>query len=159
MKILSRGGWITDLQIILGAELQKPFEARTGMLWSLPFVAMRQEQRETRRLPPLVFRGSDVLIDDGLCAVYKISKLGFPQHQCLARNDRIAILETQHAFLRKGAVEDFKPRFGFRLGPQLTKRCPGLTGLRVIQHGMPLTNSAATGVLTTQAHATAFDDQ
>src|SRR6185437_9255946 len=100
--------WITNLQIVFSAKLQETLEARAGMLWSLTFIAVWQEQRQSRSLPPLVFRSSDVLIDDGLGAVYKVSKLGLPQHQRLARNNCVAILESQHAFLGKGAIEDFK---------------------------------------------------
>ena len=101
MKVLGRRGWITNLQIIFSAELQETLEARARMFRPLPFVAVWQEHRQARSLPPLVFRGGDVLIDDGLGAVYEVAKLRFPQHQRLARNDRVAILEAQARLLRK----------------------------------------------------------
>src|ERR1051325_943878 len=159
MKILRGGGWITNLQIIFGAELKKALESRARMLRPLTFVAMRQQQGEPRSLSPLVFRSRDVLIDDRLRAVYEVAKLRLPKHQRLARHDRVAILKTKHAFLGKRAVKNFKTRFRTRVRSQFGERCPRLAGLRVVQNSVSLAESSAPGILSTQAHARTFNNQ
>jgi len=50
-------------------------------------------------LAPLIFRGGDVLIDDGLRAVYKVAKLRFPQHKRIARHHRDEDLGHERWFL------------------------------------------------------------
>src|SRR6476469_10287811 len=110
MEILRRRGWITNLKIVLGAELQETLKPRAGVFGALAFVAVRQKQGQARRLPPLVFRGGNVLINNGLRSVYKIAELRFPHYQGIARHDRIAIFETEHAFLGKRTIKDFKTR-------------------------------------------------
>ena len=97
MKILRRRGWITDLQIIFGAELQKALEPRARVFRPLAFVRVRQQQRQTRSLLPLVFTGGDVLIDDRLGDVVEIAELRFPHHQRVLRDDRITVFEPEHA--------------------------------------------------------------
>jgi len=56
MKILRGRSWITNLQIILGAELQEALEAGAGMFWSLSFVAMWQQQGQADRARDLLGR-------------------------------------------------------------------------------------------------------
>src|SRR5262249_25646948 len=108
MKVLGRGARIAKTQIIRSAKLQKPFESRARMLRSMPFVALVQEHRESRRLFPFIFAGRNVLIDDRLCDVIEIAELRFPCHQRILSNYGIAILKTQHAGFGKGTVENFK---------------------------------------------------
>src|SRR5207249_1127513 len=88
MKILRGGRRITDLQIIFGAELQKALQPRARVFWSLAFVRVWQQQRQTRSLLPLVLAGRDVLIDDRLGDIVEIAELRFPHHQRVLRDDR-----------------------------------------------------------------------
>src|SRR6266508_2944061 len=79
MKILRGGGWIADLDVILGARLEKSLEARAGVLRALPFIAMRQKQNNPAGALPLRFRRHDELIDDGLRAIGEIAELRLPK--------------------------------------------------------------------------------
>src|SRR5258708_40304644 len=124
MEILRRRGWITNLKIVLGAELQETLKPRAGMFGTLAFVAVRQKQGQARGLPPLVFRGCNVLIDDGLRPVYEIAELRFPHYQGIAGHDRIAIFETEHTFFGKRTVKDFKTRGWRRRRSQFRECCP-----------------------------------
>ena len=42
MKNLRWSGWVYHLHIVLSTELQEALEARRGVLWTLPFEAVRQ---------------------------------------------------------------------------------------------------------------------
>ena len=53
VKILRGRGEIADLDVVLGAGLQKSLEPRAGMFRPLPFVTVRQEQDDAAR--PLPF--------------------------------------------------------------------------------------------------------
>ncbi len=105
MKILRRRGRITNLQIVLRAELQITFKPRAGVFRPLSFVTVRQQHHEPRRLFPFVFRSGDVLIDDRLRAVAEITKLRFPQDERVLSDDRIAVLKSQHAFFRQASCQ------------------------------------------------------
>src|SRR6185503_7062390 len=113
------------------------------MLRSLSFVAVRQEHHESRSLFPLVFRRSDVLIDDGLRAVSKITKLRFPQNERVLRNDCVAVLESQHTFFRKRTVVNIETRVSVLFRAQLREWRPRLSGLRVVQNSMTLAERSA----------------
>src|ERR1043165_7497140 len=110
MKVLCGRGRITNLQIVFSTELQISFESRARMLGSLSFVTVRQEHHQSRSLFPLVFRSGDVLIDSRLLTVSKITKLRFPQIECVLRNHCVAVLESQHAFFGKRTVVDIETR-------------------------------------------------
>ena len=74
------------LHVVLGAQLQETLEARRGMLRPLPFVAVRQKQRESAEPAPLRFARTDELVDDDLRAVGEIAELAFPDRR--ASRDR-----------------------------------------------------------------------
>src|SRR2546430_398593 len=156
MKVLRRRRWITDLQIILGAELQISFESRAGMLRSLSLITMRQQNDQTRRLLPLIFRSSDVLIDDRLGAIGEVAELCLPQNQRLMRDHRVAVFEAEHTFFGKRTVKNIETRGRIFLRAQFRKRRPGLASLRIVQNGVALAESAAPGILAAQAYARAF---
>ena len=67
------------LHVVLGAELQEALEARRGMLRPLPFVAVRQEQREPADAAPLGLARADELVDDHLRAVREVAELALPR--------------------------------------------------------------------------------
>ena len=81
MKVLRGCGAVAHLQIVFRAELQEPLYASAGVLWSLSFVAVRQQQNEPGWLPPLGFSRREKLVDDDLRAVDEVAELSFPQDQ------------------------------------------------------------------------------
>ena len=80
MKNLRWSGWVYHLHIVLSTELQEALEARRGVLWTLPFEAVRQQHSQTRETAPLVLTAGDKLIDHHLGTVGKITKLRFPDN-------------------------------------------------------------------------------
>src|SRR5215203_5495494 len=108
MEILRGRSRVTDLEIVLRAELQVSLETRARVFRSLSLVTVRQQHPDARSLFPLIFRSRDVLVDDRLRAVAKITKLRFPQNERILRDHRIAILKPQYALFRQRAVKHFE---------------------------------------------------
>src|ERR1044072_1244840 len=103
---------------------------------------------------PFIFRGCDVLVYDDLRAVAEIAELRLPHHQRILSDDRIAVLESEHALFGERAIEHFKDSLRIvRVVAQLGERRPWLSGLRVVHHSMALAERAAPGILPAQAHA------
>jgi hypothetical protein len=78
VEVLGGAGGLANLNVVFGGELHEALEAGAGMFRSLSFVAVREKQNDARREIPFVFAGADELVDDDLCAVGKITELGFP---------------------------------------------------------------------------------
>src|SRR5690242_7085304 len=78
---LRGGGWVDDLDVVLGGEPEKSFEARAGMLRPGALEAVRQQQDEAAELLPFVFAAGDKLIDDRLGHVPEIAELRFPDDE------------------------------------------------------------------------------
>src|SRR6267378_1165024 len=95
MEILSGRCRINDLHIVFGAEMQKSFETRAGMLRTLAFKAMGQQQNEAAEAFPFVFRAGDELIDDWLGGIPEITELSFPENQPVRIVEAEAVLETE----------------------------------------------------------------
>src|SRR5206468_270322 len=47
MEILRGIGWLRDLYVVFGGELNEAFDSRAGMLGALPFVPVRQQHHES----------------------------------------------------------------------------------------------------------------
>src|SRR5215207_6536468 len=159
MKILRGRRRVTHLKIVFSTQLQVSLQPRARVFWSLSLVTMRQQHHDSRRLLPLVFRSCDVLIDDRLRAVTKISKLRFPQNECALRNDRIPVLKPQHAFFRQRAVKHFKSRVGVCRRTKLRQRRPRFSGLRVEENSVTLAERSATRILPTQTHPMSIEHE
>src|SRR5215210_5721963 len=112
------------------------------MLRPLPLIAVRKQQSEPGFLLPLVLGGGDVLIEYDLRAVAEVSELRFPQHERITGDNGIAVLESEHALFREGAIEDLKNGLLVLSAAKLRERRPGLPGLRVIHHGVALAERA-----------------
>ena len=69
MEVLRGRRWITNLKIVLSAELQVTFKTCRRVVGALAFVAVGQKKDKSAAFLPLVFRGGDVLVDDDLRAV------------------------------------------------------------------------------------------
>src|SRR5207237_7046463 len=103
MERLRRRGAVRDAQVHLGAEREEALDPGARVLGALALVAVRQEQREPRRLPPLGETGDDELIDDHCAAVGEVAVLRLPQHERGGRGGGVAILEPEARELRKRA--------------------------------------------------------
>src|SRR5438874_9712547 len=65
VKILRCGGQIADLDVVLGASLQKPLQSGAGVLRALPLITMWEQQNNATVPLPFRFRGNNELIDNG----------------------------------------------------------------------------------------------
>ncbi len=108
VKSLCRSGRNAYLNVVLGAQLQEALNARRTVFWSLPFIAMRQQQGQTTKPPPLMLATGQKLIYHDLGAIGKVAELGFPDNQCIRRGGRIAVLECHHRLFRQEGVVDLK---------------------------------------------------
>src|SRR5207237_2450910 len=91
-------------------ELQETLEPRARVLRSVAFVAVREQERQPRRLPPLGETGGDELVDDDLRAVDEVAELRLPEHERLRSGRRVAVLEAQARVLRERRVVDLERR-------------------------------------------------
>src|SRR5258708_15070067 len=97
MKILGCARRLADLEIVEGRELKKALDAGAGMLRTLPLVAVRQQQYDTRKQVPLSLAGNDELVNNGLRDVGEVAELGFPQDQRFRKIAAVAILKAEDA--------------------------------------------------------------
>ena len=152
---LRRSGGQAHLDVVFGAKLQIALQPRRRVFRALPFVAMRQQHRQTAKPRPLGLAARDELIDHHLGAVGEIAELRFPDHQRLGRGGGVAVLEGQHRFLGQQRIVDVER------GPrrQVVQRDVTLAVLLVVNRGMPVREGADAHVLPRQAHRMALIEQ
>src|SRR5918911_698988 len=92
VKVLGCSGWLTDLQVVLGGELEKSFDASTRMLGPLALVPVWQQECQSGQAPPFVFSRDDELIDDDLRVVREVAELSLPE------DERLRIVPTVPVF-------------------------------------------------------------
>ena len=73
VEILRRRGHVTDLHVVLGAQLQEALRPGAGVLRPLAFVPVGQQQHHRGVLPPLRRVGSDELV--GICVERSLEML------------------------------------------------------------------------------------
>ena len=95
VKVLRRGRRLADLEIVFGGKLEKALDPAARVLGALPLVAVRQEQCQPRKPPPLVFGRGDELIDDHLRIVREVAELRLPEHERLRVVAAVAVLEPE----------------------------------------------------------------
>ena len=101
MEVLRRRRRVRDADVLLRSELEEALEARARVLRPVPFVSVRQQQRQARHLAPLRHACDDELVDHDLRAVDEVPELRLPQHERLRRRDRVAVLEPERSVLRQ----------------------------------------------------------
>ena len=127
-----------------------------GVLGPRALVAVREQQRQARRLAPLRQRRDDELVDDHLRGVDEVAELRLPEHERLGRLHRVAVLEAEAGDLRQRRVVQLHRRE--RARQRLDRRDP-LAGLGVVQHEVALGERAALGVLAGQPDRRALAQQ
>src|SRR6202158_3160780 len=153
MKILRRRRRLANLHVVFRGELHKALQARSGMLWSLALVAVRQKHHESRRKVPLVLARADELVDDDLCAVGEIPELRFPQNERLGIVAAESVLEPEATSLGKRRVVNLAE--SLLLG-KLRESEVVVLRLRVDQNRVWLGECAALGGLSREAHGIPF---
>src|SRR5207342_1615777 len=112
MEELARGRAVDDADVVLRRELEEALEARARVLGPVALVAVRQQQRQARRLAPLRQPCRDELVDDDLGAVDEVAELRLPENERLRRRRGIAVLEADAGVLRERRVVDLEGRAG-----------------------------------------------
>ncbi len=156
MEILRGSGAVTDLNIVFGGELEEALDARTGVLRTLTFEAVRQEQNEAARLIPLGFRRDDELIDNNLRAIHKVAELRFPHDQ------RERIGNTVPEFIAHGGkfAEEAIHHLELRLlRIEMLQRDVSSSGGVVAEFEVPLRERPARYIFAAQANRRAFENQ
>src|SRR4051812_2155489 len=106
MEILSGGGEIADLNVVLGALLEETLEAPAGVFRPLAFVSMRKQEHDAAGGLPFRFRRGDKLIDNRLRTVSKIAELRFPKAKHVRVINRVTVIEPEDGGFRQRAVVD-----------------------------------------------------
>ena len=156
VEVLGRRGEVGDAHVLVRGELEVALQARAGVLGSLSFVAVRQEQYETRGLAPLRLAADDELVDHGLPHVGEVPVLGLPEDERVLRVHGVAVLEAEHRYLRERAVVDGERSISLR---QVLQRDVTLVGLGVVEHGVALGESPALRVLPGESYGGAVFEQ
>src|ERR1043166_10111070 len=99
MEVLCSGCQVAHLNVFLGACLEKSLESGAGMLGTLTFVTVRQQEDDRTGPLPFRFAGKHELIDDRLRAVGEIAELRLPQTEHVRIIERISVIESQHVRL------------------------------------------------------------
>src|SRR3982751_1611636 len=144
MEILGRSSAVANLNISLGAKLQKTLHAPTGMLRTLPFESVRQQENQATWLIPLYFGGNDELIDDNLRAIHEIAELRFPHDQGQRIGHAVTKLEAHDGVLAQQAIDSFESHL---IRDKMLERNVGFTGFVIREFKMPLSKCAARNVL------------
>src|SRR3954452_10064249 len=153
VEVLRRGREVRDADVALGGEREEALEARRRVLGARPLVAVRQQQRQARRLAPLREAGDDELVDDDLRRIDEVAELRLPQHERLGRLLRIAVLEAEARDLAQRRVVQLER--GLRAGEVLDRR-QRLAGLGVVEDQVALGERPALRVLARQPHRDAL---
>src|SRR5437588_3512217 len=156
MEVLRRRRAVGYADVALGAEREETLEPGAGVLGSLTFIAVGQQQREPRRLAPFRQPGNQELIDDHFGAVREITELCFPQDQRVLRLDGVTVLESQARVFRERTVMELEGTPGVA---KMLDRRVAVAGMYVVQHQMALAECAALGVLARQADRRAVHQQ
>src|SRR5215475_3734448 len=101
MKVLRGRGRLADLHVVTSGKLQITLDAGARMLRALTFVPVGKQHHDAAQQSPLVFGGSDELIDYDLRAVSKVTELRFPKNERLGIVATVAIFKTEHASFRQ----------------------------------------------------------
>src|SRR3712207_4935778 len=95
MEVLRRGGGIGKPDVALRRERDEALDARARVLGARALVAVGEQQREARLLPPLRLAGGDEAVDDHLRPVREVAELRLPQHEAFGSGGGILTLDYQ----------------------------------------------------------------
>src|ERR1035438_4046542 len=149
MEILRGVAGLCDLDIVLGGELDEALDSRAGMVRTLAFVAVGQEQDDAGEQVPLGFSGADELVDDGLRDVDEVAELGFPEDERFGIVAAVSVFEPEDSGFGKRRVVDFAAGL---TGGDVFQRHVFVFVFDVGENGVALVEGAAAGVLSAETH-------
>ena len=86
----------TTCMLSRGAKLEIALNAGAGVLRSLPFVPVWQQQNQSGEQVPLVLTSHNELINDDLGPIGEVAELRLPHYQRFGVVARITVLKPQH---------------------------------------------------------------
>jgi hypothetical protein len=119
VEVVGSGGHVDDLPVsaldasllelrvtreegrIVVTALEEALHACGGVLSTLTFVAVGEEEDEAGLTVPLVFSGGHVVIEDDLSAVDEVTELSFPDHQLVGVLKGVTVVEAKSAIFTK----------------------------------------------------------
>src|SRR5450830_541956 len=113
MKYLASRRRLYHLHIGVSTQLDKPFQTRRTVFWTLTLIAVRQHERDAVDTTPLHFTRSDELVNYDLGPIGKVAELCFPDHQCIGIVRRVAVFISEHCFFRQDGVDNNKRSLTF----------------------------------------------
>ena len=149
---LRRGGGDTDLDVVLGAQLQVALQAGRGVLRPLALEPVGEQHDQAAAQAPLGPAGGDELVDHHLGAVGEVAELGLPQDQGVGLGGGVAVLEGEHGLLGEHRVDDDE---GALVGAHVLERGVALAVGLVVDGGMTVEEGPAPAVLAGQPHRVA----
>jgi len=152
---LRSGRAVGEPQVDIGGHLKKALRAGAGMIGTLSFVRVRQQQHERWPQPPLATARHEELVEHRLRAVDEVAVLRFPDHEPGRFLDVVAELVADQRVLGERTVDDFER--GARLRHVLQRHEPS-TGPGIVEHGVPVAEGAAFHVLARQPNAGAIGE-
>ena len=156
VEVLGRGGRVGEPDVALGAELDEALDPGARVLGAGALVAVREQQRQPRRLAPLRLAGDDEAVDDHLRRVGEVAELRLPEDQALGRGGRVAVLEAEAGGLRERAVVELERR---QRAGEVLDRHVAQAGLLVVQGEVAVREGAALGVLAGEPDVGALGQQ
>src|SRR6185369_3730005 len=147
MKVLGGVGWLANLEVVAGCELEKAFDPSAGVFWPLPLVAMGQKQHYPREQIPLVLAGTHKLVDDGLCHVGEVAELCLPENEGFGIVAAVTVFEAKHACFRQSGIVNIAVGL---VGSNVLQGNVFIFVFDIKQDGMALVEGATTAVLPTK---------
>ena len=135
VKVLGRGRRLADLEIVFGRKLEKPLDPGARVLGALPLIAVRQEQCQAGKPPPLVFGRGDELIDDHLRVVREVAELSLPEHKGLRIVAAVAVFEPEDRRFGQRRVVNFERS---AISRRVARAARIAVRSHINEHGMPL---------------------
>ena len=160
MEDLARRRGLADLHVVVSGQLHEALQARRAVLGALPFVAVRQHQRQAVDAAPLHFAARDELVDDDLRTVDEVAELRFPDDQRVRLGGSVAVLEAQDGLFGQQRIDDAELRLaiGHVLQRNVGAGVP-LLAVLVVQHRVAVRERAAAAVFAGQANGIAAGHQ
>src|SRR5690242_4583013 len=118
MEDVNRRRRLNDLHVVIRSQLEKPREARAGVLWTLTFEAMRKQMRNAAQPPPFVCRRGNKLIDDDLGHIPEIAELRLPRDETIRSVETVPVFKSDHSYFGQRTVVNFNRRL---VGRQVLK--------------------------------------
>ena len=156
VKILRWSAGTDNLQVAFRSQAEPAFELGTGMLWALPFEAVRQQKYQATQPPPFVFGTHHELIDDHLPAIDEVAVLSLPGNERLGIVQAISVLKPDVARFAEWTIDHGDRSLPIR---EMLEDFIFAPILDIVQNCVPMAERPTGGILTGNPHRMSFRRQ